>query len=56
MSLTTPSSVQKLQTALHAKAKESPSFRIYALYDRVYRRDVLAHARIPGLMTGEKSR
>jgi hypothetical protein len=27
MSLTTPSSVQKLQTALHAKAKESPDFR-----------------------------
>ena len=41
MSLTTPSSVQKLQTALHAKAKESPAFRFYAVYDKVYRRDVL---------------
>ena len=44
MNLTTPVSVQKLQTALHAKAKESPDFRFYALYDKVYRRDVLAYA------------
>ena len=39
--LATPLSVQKLQTALHAKAKESPSFRFYALYDKLYRADVL---------------
>ena len=44
MSLTTPESVQKLQTALHAKAKESPDYRFYALYDKVYRKDILAHA------------
>src|SRR5260370_15046223 len=44
MSLVTHASVQKLQTALHDKAKESPSFRFYALYDKVYRKDVLAFA------------
>ena len=44
MSLTTPFRVQKLQTALHAKAKGSPDFRFHALYDKVYRKDVLAYA------------
>jgi RNA-directed DNA polymerase len=44
MSLTTPLSVQKLQTALHDKAKGSPKFRFYALYDKMYREDVMAFA------------
>jgi len=44
VNLSTPESVQKLQTALHTKAKESPDYRFYCLYDKVYRADVLAHA------------
>jgi RNA-directed DNA polymerase len=44
MSLTPPPTVQKLQETLHAKAKRAPSYRFYALYDKLYRQDVLAYA------------
>ncbi|WP_309297555.1 reverse transcriptase domain-containing protein, partial [Caballeronia novacaledonica] len=42
--LLTPIRVQKLQMALHAKAKAEAGYRFYALYDKIYREDVLAHA------------
>jgi RNA-directed DNA polymerase len=44
VSLTPPLKVGKLQAALHTKAKNSPSYRFYALYDKLYRRDVLEFA------------
>ena len=43
-SLPDPEKVRRLQTALHAKAKEAPSFRFYSLSDKVWRADVMAVA------------
>src|SRR5690349_25038259 len=42
--LATPKSVQKLQTALHAKVKAEAGYRFYALYDKISRDDIWAHA------------
>jgi group II intron reverse transcriptase/maturase len=42
--LSTPNSVRKLRRALHVKAKAEPGYRFYALYDKLYREDILAHA------------
>jgi len=44
MNLATPEKVRKLQTALHAKAKGSPDYCFYLLYDKLYRKDVLTFA------------
>ena len=42
--LATPKRVQKLQMALHAKAKAEAGYRFYTLYDKLSRDDILAHA------------
>jgi group II intron reverse transcriptase/maturase len=44
VSLEPPEKVGKLREALHAKAKGSPGYRFYLLYDKLYRADVLAWA------------
>jgi len=44
VSLQPPEKTRKLQEALHAKAKGSPGYRFYLLYDKVHRVDVLAFA------------
>ena len=43
-SLAASERVQRLQTALHERAKEAPSFRFYSLSDKVWRDDVLVVA------------
>ena len=44
MSLTTPDKIRTLQRKLYAKAKQEPAYRFYALYDKISRAEVLAHA------------
>jgi len=42
--LKTPQNIRTLQRKLYRKAKQEPACRFHALYDKVYRADILGHA------------
>ena len=44
MSLITPENIRTLQRKLYCKAKQEPACRFHALYDKMYRVDILSHA------------
>src|SRR5438309_8681224 len=54
--LATPKRVQKLQTALHAKAKAEAGYRFYALYDKISREDQRKQVESRGVSASRRRR
>src|SRR4029453_4052258 len=44
MSLATPEKIRTLQRKLYCKAKAEPAFRVYVLYEKICRENILPHA------------
>jgi RNA-directed DNA polymerase len=44
VSLQTPEKIRTFQRKLYFKAKSEPGFRVYLLYDKIYRDDIMMHA------------
>jgi RNA-directed DNA polymerase len=42
--LKTPEKIRELQRKLYRKAKKEKEYRLYLLYDKIYRPDILSHA------------
>ena len=42
--LSTPNTIRTQQSKLYHNARQDPVFRFYALYDKIYRNDILSHA------------
>src|SRR2546427_6084438 len=56
VSLATPEKIRKLQRALYVKAKQEPTRRFHALYDKVWRGDIFAPAVSPCRQKGGAAR
>ena len=53
MGLETPNKIRELQRKRYRKAKGEPDDRLYLLYDKIQREDILSHADAPAKANAE---